>query len=931
MTDILVSSIVKNQIPDFIRGENPKFILFLEKYYEWLEQSNNAIGQTKNLDDSKDLDLVNEFYLNEIVKEFLPNFPQEILLDKSKFLKHIGEYYRAKGTPESVKFLFRILYNEEIDIYYPKEQIIKASDGKWVLPLALRVETGDLKIFDIEKTKITGIKSRATAVVEKVIKSIDRQLGIEYIELYISNVDKLFTTGENVTTTLVNTDGTEDLVTAKLIGSLSEIKIDPRNRGLFYNGFDTNIEYDGDPVTIIGGLNPLSGNPIGAIATVGEVLKGSVEDVFVINGGFGFRDPAIYPDSSIIDFRGGFEQGILGSEAKARILLLNERVNRTLNVSNITLESFFGSTINAIDNVSNNKTITALTTKQTLNVFPISFITVDSSGGGYRTKPDVDIYSLYMEELNDTLIIQTATAIQGTNLLRDETQDLRNSFEVGERVKLFLRNRYEDIKTVVNVSSNTVTFDSSFDNNINNLSVFKLNRRNISDVGSLGRIRIINGGEGYSVGDQLIFSSNGRGYGANAEVSQIHSGNNGIRTIIFNETDDYVRGGEGYTMLDLPTITIDSSGGGSNAQLVVTEIVGEGTNLDLATSRIGAISTIRVVSFGYDYIEAPIISLRNADLTLSNVTEGQIFVANTKVYQGESNTNTSWIAYVDKFIQSNNFLRIYNYSGTFDRNLPLKSDGDEVYADIITASFYGDGRAKATANFESGLIRYPGIYLNTDGQPSSDQKLQDEKKYHNYSYVINTKNDYYKFKKTLKDTTHPIGMKTFVTRIDDNVVDVANSEIEVIYLTQKFVSNTFNISLSTNNMISTGDDSNVELEITNNDIIILKNLEKQIQGTVNVSTSSNVIVGSNTNFIDELSDGQTIFLSSGDTAVVQSVINANTIFISTIINITDNNLTINVQFDETKKVVFSNSNTVIVDTNFTTSNDFVSVIVQKII
>jgi len=931
MTDILVSSIVKNQVPDFIRGENPKFILFLEKYYEWLEQSNNAIGQTKNLDDSKDLDLVNEFYLNEIIKEFLPNFPQEILLDKSKFLKHIGEYYRAKGTPESVKFLFRILYNEEIDIYYPKEQIIKASDGKWVLPLALRVETGDLKIFDIEKTKITGIKSRATAVVEKVIKSIDRQLGIEYIELYISNVDKLFTTGENVTTTLVNTDGTEDLVTAKLIGSLSEIKIDPRNRGLFYNGFDTNIGYDGDPVTIIGGLNPLSGNPIGAIATVGEVLRGSVEDVFVINGGFGFRDPAIYPDSSIIDFRGGFEQGILGSEAKARILLLNERVNRTLNVSNITLESFFGSTINAIDNVSNNKTITALTTKQTLNVFPISYITVDSSGGGYRTKPDVDIYSLYMEELNDTLIIQTATAIQGTNLLRDETQDLRNSFEVGERVKLFLRNRYEDIKTVVNVSSNTVTFDSSFDNNINNLSVFKLNRRNISDVGSLGRIRIINGGEGYSVGDQLIFSSNGRGYGANAEVSQIHSGNNGIRTIIFNETDDYVRGGEGYTMLDLPTITIDSPGGGSNAQLVVTEIVGEGTDLDLATSRIGAISTIRVVSFGYDYIEAPIISLRNADLTLSNVTEGQIFVANTKVYQGESNTNTSWIAYVDKFIQSNNFLRIYNYSGTFDRNLPLKSDDDEVYADIITASFYGDGRAKATANFENGLIRYPGIYLNTDGQPSSDQKLQDEKKYHNYSYVINTKNDYYKFKKTLKETTHPIGMKTFVTRIDDNVVDVANSEIEVIYLTQKFVSNTFNISLSTNNMVSTGDNSNVELEITANDIIILKNLEKQIQGTVNVSTSSNVIVGSNTNFIDELSEGQTIFLSSGNTAVVQSVINANTIFISTIINITDNNLTMNVQFDETKKVVFSNSNTVIVDTNFTTSNDFVSVIVQKII
>jgi hypothetical protein len=929
MSEAIISSLVSSQLPDFVRSDNPKFVLFLEKYYEWLEKSNNVLYETDKLYNSRDLDNVGDEYLNEIVKEILPYFPEEILLDKSKFIKHVGQFYRSKGTPESLKFLFRILYNEEIEIYFPKEQVIKSSDGKWVLPLALRVETGDLNVFDIERCKITGTLSKATAIVEKVIKSVDRQLGIQYIELYISNIEKLFTTGENVTTTIVRTNGTEDIVSAKLIGSLSEIKIDPLNRGLFYNGFDTELNYDGDPVTIVGGLNPSSNNPIGAVATVGDVLKGSVEDVFVINGGFGFRSPSLYQNSSIIDFKGGFKDVLLGSEAKGRILLLDEKVNRTINVSNITIESFYGSNINTIDNVSNTKTINELTTKQTLNVFPISFITLDSSGGGYKSKPGLDLYSLYMEELDDSLIISSSTAVKGSKILMDETQDLSASFEPGETVRLFLTNRYEEVKVIANVSSNTITFFDEFENNINNLSVYKLNRRKLTEVGSLGRIDIVNGGDGYSIGDTLIFSSTGRGYGANANVTSVHAGNNGIKTVNFNESVDYIRGGEGYTRNDLPTITINTSGG-ANAVLRVTEILGDGLQSDISTSRIGSISTIRIVSFGYDYVSAPRISLRNADILLSNVTEGQVFVSNTQIYQGESNSNFSWSAYIDNYISANNFLRIYDYVGTFNKDLEIKSFDDVTTANVVSFSFYGDGRAKATARFENGLIRYPGIYLNTDGQPSSDQKLQDDKKYHNYSYVINTTNENYKFKKTLQEVLHPIGMKSFTTRIDTQSKDILSQNVEIIYLTQNLLSNTFNISNASNNMVSTSGTPNVSSEVSVGDFITLQSLQKQITGTANIVSSSNVISGNGTNFINDVVDGQTIYLSSGNTIVVKTIVNANTIFAESTLNVTTDGVTINISFDETKNVTFVNANTILVDTDFTTTNNFVSVIVQKV-
>lgn len=929
MSELIFSNLVSSQLPDFVRSDNPKFVLFLEKYYEWLESSNNALYEVKTLYDSKDLDLVDDYYLNEIVKEILPYFPKEILLDKSTFIKNIGSFYRSKGTPEAVKFLFRVLYNEDIEIYFPKEQVIKASDGKWVLPLSLRVETGDTNVFDIERCKITGTNSKATAIVEKVIKSVDRQLGIEYIELYISNINKLFTTGENVFTTVVRTNGTEDFVTAKLIGSLSEIKINPKNRGLYYNAYDPELDYDGDPVTIIGGLNPSSGNPIGAIATVGSVLKGSVEDVIVTNGGFGFRNPSIDINTSIIDFKGGFKNVLLGAEAKAKILLLDESTYRTLNVSNFTIESIFSSSINGIDNIANNKTINELTTKQTLNVFPISFITVDSSGGGYKNKPDIDIYSLYMEELDDTLIINSTVAVKDTKILMDESQDLTLSFEPGESVRLFLKNRYEDVRKVANVSSNTLTFLEPFENNIDNLSVYKINRRKLNDVGSLGRIQIVNGGSGYAIGEFLTFSSNGRGYGANANVSSLHAGNNGIKTVTFNESSSYIRGGEGYTMQDLPTVSVSTTSG-SGAILKVTEILGEGVEKDVSTSRIGSISTIRVLSYGYDYVSAPIISLRNADILLSNVTEGQIYVANSKVYQGATNVTSTWTAYVDKYISSNNFLRIYNYTGTFDVTLPIKSDDDLITGNVITYSVYGDGRAKATATFENGLIRYPGIYLNNDGQPSSDQKLQDDVKYHNYSYVINTNNDYYKFKKTLKEVVHPIGTKSFVTRIDTHNKDVFTQNASIIYLTQQYHSNTFNTSNGSNNIVSTSPTPNVYSEVSVGDTIILKNLFKTIVGTANITSSSNVITGNGTNFINDLVDGQTIYLSSGNTVVVKTVINANTIYATSVLNVSSTDSTINVVFDETKNVSFANANTILVDMEVTSTNNFVSIIVQKV-
>jgi hypothetical protein len=361
------------------------------------------------------------------------------------------------------------------------------------------------------------------------------------------------------------------------------------------------------------------------------------------------------------------------------------------------------------------------------------------------------------------------------------------------------------------------------------------------------------------------------------------------------------------------------SASGQGAVLVVAEVTGSGDEYQVSTSRIGAITTLKINSFGYDYVSAPVISLRNADLLLSNVTEGQLFVSNTVVYQGTSNTNFTFRAFVDKYDDAASTLRIFNYIGTLNRDIIIKYDSEsviaEVTANVVTSVFYGDGNARATAKFENGLIRYPGIYLNTDGQPSADKRLQDGIKYHNFSYVIKSSTDYAKFKKPLNDIVHPLGTKTFTYRMDDNNenITIANT---LSYVTIDDLPNTYNVMFNTTKIISTSATANLVSIVNVGDVIIVDSVRRRISNTVNVVSGSNVMFGNanSVNFINDLQDGDTILLSTGNTATVREVVNVSHAILSTAINVTSTTATINVIYPEVVRVNTVNANTIFTTT-----------------
>ena len=94
---------------------------------------------------------VSNLFLYAFVKSFedqyLNSFPSDYLknsVDKRFLIKNISNFYRAKGTDKSIKFIFNSIVSKSIDdvpeTYNPKDYTLKSSSSTWISDFVLRVK-----------------------------------------------------------------------------------------------------------------------------------------------------------------------------------------------------------------------------------------------------------------------------------------------------------------------------------------------------------------------------------------------------------------------------------------------------------------------------------------------------------------------------------------------------------------------------------------------------------------------------------------------------------------------------------------------------------------------------------------------------------------------------------------------------------------------
>lgn len=528
-----VSNLINSQVPFFVRNDHLKFVTFLEKYYEYLEQNEKTINEAHLLGTFRDIDITENQFATRLYDTFMKYLPKRVLADRDLMLKNIKDFYRAKGTEKSVRFLFNVLYNvQDMSFYYPKEDILRASDGKWYIQKSLRVESVELdsiantNLSGLQKyinTEIRGNTSNATAIVESVEKYFLQ--GTEVSELVLSSIKKEFEEGEEIFTKFDEDNVTRTISATVFGGIVNSIK--PVYPGLNYK--------IGDPV-IVNSLD--SGN--GACAIVSKVSSGSIESISVLYSGAGFQS------NNLVLITGGG-----GSDATARVSFVVDDnffhpksyniVSSTINLEANTLigNSIYSNLNPAVADPANNWVQNSMSYWTYSNTGPATIIQVIDGGIEFSEEPEVSIVA--------------NSAIYSLGILgRMDIISGGSDYEVDDRIEFINVPGGFGVGAYANVRAIGV------DGDITEVEFIPLPSSN-------GQYHII-GGTGYDM-DFLPTTNviSATGTGANIAVTSILGAGATFRTQTSNvgsiEAISIISGGSGYRTA--PIIDLSQSGDGT--------------------------------------------------------------------------------------------------------------------------------------------------------------------------------------------------------------------------------------------------------------------------------------------------------------------------------------------------------------------------------
>ena len=126
-----ISSYIDELVPDHVESKYPDLVNFLKTYALYLERSNQSGFYLNALDIQRDIDFVEDNLLTELQNEIGIAVPRDFATNPRMFYKRLVEFYKSRGTPESITSFFRMIYDDDVETYFPFVDVLNPSDGDW--------------------------------------------------------------------------------------------------------------------------------------------------------------------------------------------------------------------------------------------------------------------------------------------------------------------------------------------------------------------------------------------------------------------------------------------------------------------------------------------------------------------------------------------------------------------------------------------------------------------------------------------------------------------------------------------------------------------------------------------------------------------------------------------------------------------------------
>ena len=565
----------------------------------------------------------------------------------------------------------------------------------------------DPNFLKIQNLRVFGETTKSIATVENTVLSGTK------VEVFISNIERLFQSGEYIRV-VDNNNQTVMFngypLRGKIVGQVSQLNIDAKNRGLLYQ--------PGDPVIVDGGLEYSTG--VGAKGQIALTTAGAITSANVVTGGYGYttdstitvtKAPGAIITIPSISLGGYNPAGIANVSIPINSIALKQYL--TIGNSNY----YFSNTANT----NANTTLANAFTFATFSTYPIASVSLQNGGGGITEVPQLFAKSVYsLDDYTHTADLANLGILAPIQIINGGDGYQANDkivFSGGTGV-----GASANVKTVSGsgaITSVSYVYDTSFNYPLGGMGYTRTTLPTLSITSANGA-------------NASLYVSGILGDGATFSVSVDRAGS--ITTINLTQPgEDYIATPNvSFKIQDILVANVSISNPPQK-----DDVVYQGANTNTATyiAKVDSVTLLR----------------NDADPTLSNYslrvfnynstpnTALQLNIANKNIHMIPAGSSAPFSGNVSIYLASDGkiYTRNYNQYG------------------IIT---YGDGNAKGTAQFLNGLVIGQGQYLSTKGQPSSFDVLQSDV-YNNYTYQITVSKEIAKYRDVLLNLLHPTGMK----------------------------------------------------------------------------------------------------------------------------------------------------------------------------
>ena len=898
-----IAQFVKTQFPSFTREESTDFVTFVQAYYEWMESSGQTIQHSRTLFEYRDVDKTIDSFIVHFKEKYLRNLPFDTISDKRQLIKHIHDLYRSKGTERGTQLLFRLLYNADVNLYYPGEDTFRLSNGEWKVPEYLEVSPNATNDRFIGKN-ILGTTSRATAFCERVVR---RRVAGKFVDtLYITARQGDFAYNERV----VENDNPAIEGSPKVIGSLSDLVVTN-------GGQDFNI---GDVLDIETG----SGKQGKAIVTTVSTETGRV-NFKIIDGGFGYTtdsqvlisernltitnltnsnttigefqpfETVVQPlltinfstTSNAYDFTGGLvlENYYGNGSVSANGLIVSNTITNSTSGTIVVVPGFGNlvsdSTISLSGNTHTATIVTAVDTTATGNLM---FVSNTSLGVFDMTNDFVDYPGNYVYGLTSNTYANVSIRSTGTSatfavgdLTNEETilvfSDTLRSINTGNVA--FMDILIDGSNS--NVASNGYGFIKYPAGNINT-TLQNMLRYGTKTIGEISVLTGINPGEGYNADPYVLIIE--------PEVASL---NKHDFTIKLSSLNGFFVVGETVEMssnsigqqLNVTNFTGISSNGDVTSAPEIGEMIWQSngtantaTGYVYQSSVAGGTGTIKIsdVTGIFDTLNVISTSTTNA---IANVSLASNVTLVTTAVGSVKSSNTTAIQ-VKRLSLFSDFLDGFTILGKTSGATAIIEDVSEDYSvspigenaviganvqvantvvstlKVIDSGFgYVDDETVTLSTPTSPQIvtakvvltkqgLSEGYYNNQQGFLDSSSKIYDGDYYQDYSYELQTRIPLSKYADALKAIAHTAGTKFFGKVVIDSVANDAS----------QFITNVLQNERTTNLQIL-----DVDGDFKVGDVVTTSTASGTIDGrsTVFVIANNNPLIELNTTAVGDVS------------------------------------------------------------------------------